>query len=351
MTIKIREFKIGNNQISVMLDTHSEYGRKQERLGIRYADIPKNAVEREDKKAKKELVKRIVAKRELEGLHESYDIDKGYQLKFNFFQYAAEFIDRKAPVCETRTYEAVLVKLKKFLKKETIPCGAITESVMIEFKDYLESQLNGVTAYNYFKKLKRIIKEATIAKYFKKNPAENILNTKKKSKEKDSLTANDVLTLAQTPCPNDLVRRGFLFSCYTGLRFCDIILLRWENIKDGYIDLIQKKTGERVVVQIHDAASKLMGERKNPTDLIFKLPSHTGCLKILKKWSAAAEIEQHVTWHVGRVSFACMLFTKDVDPYTVSKLLGHKNIMQTQTYLRLADSKKHDAINKLPKLM
>jgi integrase/recombinase XerD len=350
MKIKIREIKIGNNLISVMADMHSEFGRKQQRLGIKYADVPRNAVERDDKKAKKELVRRIVAKMELEGLHENFAIDKGYQLKFDFFAYADEFIKRKAPICETRTYEAVLLKLKKFLGKDKIPCGAITESMMIEFKDFLEAELNGISAYNYFKKLKRMMKEATIAKYFKKNPTENILNKKRKCAEKDSLSVADVKRLAETPCSNEIAGRGFLFSCYTGLRYCDIVLLKWENIKDGYIDIVQKKTGERLLIQLHPSAIELMGERKNDGDLVFRLPSHTGCLKILRKWKEEAGLEAHVTWHVSRVSFATALLTEDVDLLTVSKLLGHKNLLQSQVYLRISESKKHSAINRLPSI-
>lgn len=350
MTIKIREIKIGNNQISVMLDIHSEYGRKQERIGIRYADVPRTAIEREDKKSKKELVKRIVAQRELEGIHENYSIDKGYQLKADFFEYAEDFIKRKAPVCETRTYDAVINKFKAFLKKEKMPCGAIDETTMIQFKDYLEGQLNGVTAYNYFKKLKRIINEATIAKHFRKNPTENILNNKGISKEKDALNIQQILLLAQTPCSNNLVKRAFLFSCYTGLRFCDVKQLKWEHIRDGFIELIQKKTEKPVTVQLHQSALTLLGDRKMPNDLIFRLPTHTGCLKILKSWKQAANIEKHVTWHVGRVSFATVLLTEGVDPFTVSKLIGHTNITQTLTYLRLVESKRQNAIGKLPEL-
>lgn len=350
MKIKVRELKIGNNLISVMIDRHYPGGREQKRLGIKYADIPRNTIEREDKKAKKELVKKIVAKMELDSHYSDFSIDKDYHLKADFFEYCEEFIKRKAPISDVRTYKAVLNKFRAWTGKEKLICGAITKSMLIEFKDTLAAELNGISANNYFKKLKRFFKEATIAKYFKKNPIEEIINVKGKSAEKDTLIASEVKLLSQTACPNLVVRNAFLFCCFTGIRHCDTIRLKWENVKEGYIDIVQLKTKERLIVKLHDSAIKLIGERKNPNDLVFKLPTHTGCLKILKKWVASAGIEKHVTWHVARHSFATALLNEDVDVFTVSKLLGHKNMMQTQTYLRISESKKQTAVNKLPSI-
>ncbi|MBC7935931.1 MAG: site-specific integrase [Rhizobacter sp.] len=284
MKIKIREVKIGNNLISVMIDKHHDGVRTQSRLGIKYVDVPRTTIDREDKKAKKELVKKIVAKIELDSHYSSFSIDKDYKLKADFFEYCEEFIKRKAPISDVRTYKAVVNKLKNWIGKDKLICGAITESMMIEFKDFLAAEMHGISANNYFKKLKRLFKEATIAKYFKKNPIEEIINVKGRSAEKDILTFQEVKTLADTYCSNAGVKRAFLFCCFAGIRHCDTIRLKWENVKDGYIDIIQLKTKERLIVKLHDDAISLIGEKRNPSDLVFKLPTHTGCLKILKKW-------------------------------------------------------------------
>jgi site-specific recombinase XerD len=45
-----------------------------------------------------------------------------------------------------------------------------------------------------------------------------------------------------------------------------------------------------------------------------------------------------------------MALTKGVDIYTVSKILGHSDIKVTQIYAKIIDSKKDEAINKLPNL-
>ena len=50
-------------------------------------------------------------------------------------------------------------------------------------------------------------------------------------------------------------------------------------------------------------------------------------------------------FHTARHSYATMMLTIGVDIYTVSKLLGHKNVATTQIYAKIIDQKKIDAVN------
>lgn len=52
-----------------------------------------------------------------------------------------------------------------------------------------------------------------------------------------------------------------------------------------------------------------------------------------------------IFFHVSRHSYATMMLTIGVDIYTVSKLLGHKNVATTQIYAKIIDQKKIDAVN------
>lgn len=350
MNVNVVENILTNNLVSVTLDIRNNGIRTQKRLDIKYLNKPSTLAEKGDKKAKKELIKKMVAKMELESLYADFIIDNGYDLTRDFYEYAKEFTERKAPKSDIRTYRAVVNSLKSWHGKEALPCGSISEHMMSDFKDFLEAKHHGISAHNYFKKLKKIFKEATIAKHFKIDPTEKILNKKGKCAVKDTLTIEELRLLSETPCSNITVKNAFLFCCYTGIRHCDTICLKWGNIRDGEMDIIQTKTKERLQVKLHRSAISLMGEKRNPLDLIFRLPTHTGCLKILKNWAASAGLEKHLTWHVARHSFATALFAQDVDILTVSNFLGHKNMVQTQTYLRISDGKKQTAINKLPAL-
>ncbi len=69
----------------------------------------------------------------------------------------------------------------------------------------------------------------------------------------------------------------------------------------------------------------------------------------MRKWARKAEINKYITFHTARHTFATMLLTCDIDLYTVSKMLGHKNINTTQVYAKIVDHKKDEAVQKLPK--
>ena len=55
-------------------------------------------------------------------------------------------------------------------------------------------------------------------------------------------------------------------------------------------------------------------------------------------------IEKHVSFHCARHTFATMMLTLGVDLYTVSKLLGHASVDQTQVYARMVDKQRDKAV-------
>ena len=55
-------------------------------------------------------------------------------------------------------------------------------------------------------------------------------------------------------------------------------------------------------------------------------------------------------FHCFRHTHATMMLTLGADLYTVSKLLGHKNIATTQIYAKIVDKKKEEAISLIPNL-
>ncbi len=347
MKIKVRETKLKGNQVSVMLDIHRNGKRIQKSTKIRYCLHPKTALERQEKKEKQEIIRKMISNLESDAIYEDNFLEKRHQLNKNFFEYCEEFIDSRPPH-QVEAYDSAVKQLKKFVKKDKLACCDIDEKFLIQFRNYLDTQVNGITPYGYFEKLKKIIKEATYSKYFLKNPTERIRNSKGKTKEKETLNAEDIKILNNTKWARPEIKDAFLFSYLTGLRFSDVSRLKWENIKEGYLDIIQKKTQERLILNLHEDIVHLIGNPKKNEDLIFKLPPYPCCLNNLKRLVKKAGIEKHITWHCSRHSFATALVLKNENIMVVSKLLGHKSLTETQRYVRVGEMSKQNAINNIP---
>ena len=60
-----------------------------------------------------------------------------------------------------------------------------------------------------------------------------------------------------------------------------------------------------------------------------------------------AGITKTITFHCARHTYATLQLTLGTDIYTVSKLLGHKELRTTQIYAKVIDDKKKEAANRI----
>lgn len=346
MSVVLRFRKLKDGRKSVYLDIHHNGVRIKRWLKITLTK-GKGYHQKEEIKEKLFIAEKLRLEAERDCISSEHGIDLSPEKKKNvsFTAFYLDYIENTL-LADKRTYVSALNKLKAFAGKETIHPFEITEEYLERFKKYLNSHLFGETPYNYFKKVCKVLKEATKAKLFKVNPAQNIVNKKLKGSQKDVLSIPEIKALANASCPNSSVKRAFLLSCYTGLRFCDVISLKWKNIDGEFIDLVQRKTKVSVRIPLKEDSKKLLGARGPKEELIFRLPSHTGCNKALKKWVQNAGIEKHITWHCGRHSFGTNLIELDINLATASSLLGHTSLKETMRYVRLKDELRHDAISK-----
>lgn len=88
-----------------------------------------------------------------------------------------------------------------------------------------------------------------------------------------------------------------------------------------------------------------LSTQKDDDQIFPNLPAEPNINKNLKKWTDAAKVTKHITYHTIRHSFATMLLTLGADLYTTSKLLGHANVKTTTIYAKVVNKKKDDAVN------
>lgn len=156
------------------------------------------------------------------------------------------------------------------------------------------------------------------------------------------------------PCPHEDVKRAFLFCCFTGLRYSDVSVLTWRNIKqvnDGLVVSIQsmQKTGKQVTIPLNQSALKWLPDRNGckPGQKVFDMTCLSTCNRCLKKTAAAAGIEKNVSFHTARHSMATLSLAAGDDLYTVGKLLGHTSINSTQVYADVVMKTKIEAVKRI----
>jgi len=343
---QVRERKLKNGFASLYLDTIYRGFRHTQTLPF----VVKQKAKGVDAMEKRELYEKAEAigmKKDLELQQNEYDFEHSSKRNYDFFLFAEDYIKQHQEVVDIRLYKASINKFKTFLRKDHLPCSQLTENILETFNLYLLKNMGGETPLNYMKKLKRIIKAATKEKYFKSNPAENIRGKKNPTKEKDVLSYDDLKMLWNTSCRNDQVKKAFLFSCFTGLRFCDVVSLRGEHIKNGEVHIVQSKTQWKVEIPLSQDALGILPTLHKESK-VFNLPSHPTCLEIVKAWVKDAKVEKKISWHCARHSFGTNLIIHGNDVAITSRLLGHKSLTHTNRYLRVAITLKEKAIQNLP---
>jgi integrase/recombinase XerD len=265
----------------------------------------------------------------------------------DFFAFFEEYMELN-PSRERRNI-STLKKLRTFWGQPKLPVTEVTEKFLKLFKIYLEERLTGETPYDYFKALKKVIKQATKEGLFQRSPAEDVTVRRLSGEAKNALAIEELQILYDTPCSNEMVGRAFIFSCYTGLRYGDIIKLCWRNITDGHIlKIIQSKTQYPVHTPLNEIAKAMVGQRKDDETLIFPLPTSAGTNKCLASWVTRAGIAKKITYHSARHTFGTLLHSNGIDILTTSHALGHRTLSETSRYVRVADKTINTAVLQIP---
>lgn len=347
-----------------------KHNRKKENLNIYLVATPRTPQERADNKEAIRLANKIRQEREQELLESR----EGYRLKkereINFLDYFQVYIDGYTKK-DIRMMQIALQRFKDFLKaspeyrryEQTIKPNQLTKDMMIDFTEYLNSRSKGEGAKSIYQRFKKVIKYAVEHDVIKKNPCTGVvIKIDEQILRKDVLSLEEVQQLISTHYTgeNPNIRRAFILSLYCGLRFCDVKELIFANVdySNKLLRFEQNKTkghsaNSGVVVPLNDGLIKLIGtpvDGQNKDSLIFPLPSHTMCLKALKRWVKRAGIDKHISWHCARHSFAVNILNNGANIKTVASLLGHSGLKHTEKYTRAIDSLKQDAINSLPML-
>ena len=376
MAIKVtlRQKPISKGRKSLYLDFYpaitvsgSDKTTRREFLGLYIYNKATTPLQKQDNKQTLLLAEQIKQKRDNElNKPEVYTAFELEQLKakekgkLSFISYYEQQMEKR----NGKNYN-VWISAFNYLKdftNGTLKFADLNEKLCNDYREHLlnanskrsnSNKLSQNSAHSYFNKFKATLKQA-----FKDNLLPFDLNAKVEPiKQADTkrvfLSLEELNLLVKADCPNSLLKRASLFSALTGLRFSDIQKLLWSEIihinEQGYfIQYQQKKTKSNEFLPIPKQAYDLLGEVQEPNEKVFKglyYSAHQNNQLLI--WVMNAGITKHITFHCFRHTYATLQLQGGTDIYTVSKMLGHKDLKTTQIYAKIVDETKRKATTRI----
>lgn len=371
--VKLREKKISDGRKSLYLDFYPpipnpKTGKttRREFLKMYVLEKPKTPIDKAGNADTLRIAEAIRQKRENElnkpeiyTHYEREQLRKKQQDEQCFVTYF-EALAQKRSGSNYQTWESALNYLKAFTGG-TVKFGELNEAFFEDYKHHLlttksnrsdKTTLSQNTAVAYFNKVKAALRQAFKDGILQTDLNSKISGIKETETRREYLTLEELNRLVKTPCNNELLKRAALFSALTGLRFSDIQKLTWgelEKHEDRYIlNFTQKKTKGVEVLPISEQAVSFMGEQGESKAKVFEGLTYSAYQnKHLFQWIGAAGITKDITFHCFRHTYATLQLSKGADIYTVSKMLGHKNLKTTQVYAKIIDEAKRKAADNI----
>lgn len=369
MSVKLREKKLHDGQVSFYLDIYHNQKRYYEFLNIH---INRKKPTKEDSE-KRKLAHEIKATREHDLIISSHGMVNKKGKKEDFVKFFQGYINRKTHNC---LFTATLYQLRNFVGNKPLPIVSVTTEWMKDFEGHLLKRVSNNSALGYLKNINGALNELVRDQIIARNPWHAVPKhdrMKKKDVMRTAWTLEQLQKLADTPCGIEpQFRQAYFFACFTGLRWSDANGLNWSNIirktingkEEWFIYFEQQKTEAIEYFPLSEQAIEILKglvAMQSSSEYVFPLVKETSRKTsrihnkvdyALKKWAKAAGLNwKKMRFHTGRHTFATnLLEVTNGDLYTVSKLLGHRSIQTTQVYAHVRDRVKQAAVKSLPKL-
>jgi integrase/recombinase XerD len=244
--------------------------------------------------------------------------------------------------------------LWKFNKKD-IPLRDLNLQFLDDFDFYLKTEKRQVqiTINKTIQRLRAPIKQAISEGYLDRDPF-ILYKSKTVRKEVIYLTVEELKTFEETVLQQKrliLVQHLFIFCCYTGLAYNEMVNLKKQNIQIGFdgmnwIQMKREKTQRQISIPILPKAQEIIDKYTTDNTLLFSSISNQKFNSYLKEIADIIGIEKRLTHHIARKTFAStVLLYNDVPMEIVSELLGHSNLLITQeSYGKIVQNKVSQAM-------
>lgn len=363
--VTLRQRKLVSGKITLYLDFYPplinpQTGKplRKEYLKLHMVPNPKSDTDRMFNKQTLALAENIRAKRQMALQAEDYGFLDRERLSGSFMDFYRDVVRKKGGLnCDTWFMSQ---RYLLSFSGEDLKFSHLTVGFCEDYKEYLLSapainsrkkKIGNNTALKYYNMFRYVLRKAYRHQMLTENIYDRTTAIREHDTNREFLTIEEFQRLATTQCGCEVIRTAAIVSGLTGLRFSDIKALVWSEIRGSegayYIQFRQQKTKGVQVLPISDQTFSLLGTRRGINENIFPELDYHRTRIFLPHWLSEAGIDKHVTFHSFRHTYATLQLNMGTDIFTVSKLLGHKNVKTTQIYTKIIDAKKREAATRI----
>lgn len=256
-----------------------------------------------------------------------------------------------------KSQRRTLLVLREFNKELTF--SELNVSFLMNFERYLNlKNLKTNTIYKYFKNIRTYVNLAIVKDLMEINdyPFKKF-KLKQVDGNRDFLSPDELKRLEKLKFSEDnklnKVKDIFLFSCYIGIRFSDIVRLKDENfekIEEVYwltYDMSKSKrkndSSTKKIIRIpiskffNGKPIEIFKKYRCDKDFLFDDFTNTEINRHLKLIENQLKSGKKLSFHVARHTSATNLIYHGLPISTVQKILGHDKIETTQVYAKVLD--------------
>ena len=246
-----------------------------------------------------------------------------------------------------RNYVAAFIK--SFYRRTDMSMLELTPDFIKEFAAYLTAErgLKNATIWLNCMWLKGVVMRAHYNGLIPRNPFAQF-HISPNVKEREYLTEDEIKRIMAHEFDNPtlaLVRDLFIFACFTALSFVDMKELTTDEIVEvnGEKWILSKrhKTNVPFQVKLLDIPLQIIERYKHLSEdkLVFGKINYWTMCKQLKKVMEKCGIEKQISYHCARHTFGTLALSKGMPIESVSRVLGHTNIVTTQIYAKITTQK------------
>ena len=263
------------------------------------------------------------------------------------------------------SYRQTRARLQQFIqakyKVSDLAFSQLTEDFIKQFEQYVigEVGLKQSTCYNMIVLIKKVCKLA-----YREGAADSLLfdnvhvdkgdSRLPKALDKEALDKLKALHFDGLDEDMKTSRDVFLFACYTGAAYCDLMTLNHKHlIRDDegalWLKFNRQKTGVLCRVKLLPEALRLLEQlHSDARETLLPYMNYATYLSCLKAISLRAGLSLPITTHTARHTFATLITLEQGVPIeTVSKMLGHSTVRMTERYAEVTPQKLFEEFDRL----